>query len=63
MSDEVLAKGKLVSREILQAYLDRQPGVHYKASFAVDEAGEAEYLEATQTGTQPPVVRKAPEEE
>jgi hypothetical protein len=57
------ARGKLVSREVLQAYLDQQPEHQYRCLAVTDEAtGKPEYLEVAQTGTQPAEVHKAPEE-
>jgi hypothetical protein len=61
--DNEKAKGKLVSKEVLQAYLDRQPEHQHRVLAVTDEVtGETKYLEATQTSTQPVEVHKAPEE-
>jgi hypothetical protein len=67
MSDEPLAKGKLVSKEVLQAYLDRQPEHRHTMLANVKVAGEEvvglEVLtETTQLNGQPPVVLNTPDE-
>lgn len=52
------AKPRLVSREVLQAHLDRQPDIKHKVFVRENRVtGEAVYLEVTQVGDQPPVVQ------
>lgn len=51
---------RLVSRDVLQAYLDRQPTIHHRILVIEDATGEIKYLETTQVDGEPPIVYHNP---